>query len=173
MTQIIGRGSELDPAALRLYTTSNRRFIENERPDSDRPPEALKAARKMVTQISPSARCRSLTAFYNCVGMALASRRTSVDIDNLAAILSDDGYIAIPEREVVEGDLVEYRRGGVAQHIGIVYELRDTSLLQDKSKVELWVLSQWGEDGEYLHKVREVPPMYGTELMFWSERRKE
>jgi hypothetical protein len=167
---IIGRGSARDPAALQLYTTSNRSFVENERPDSERPLEALKEARRIVKEISPTAKCRSLTAFYNCVGMALANRRTAVDIEHLALMLQDDGYRSIPELAAVEGDIVEYRRDGRPQHVGIVYELRDISLMQNRSLIDIWVLSQWGEDGEYLHKARSVPAMYGAELIFWSER---
>jgi hypothetical protein len=170
---ILGRASETDPSALSLYTTCNRTFIENERPDSDRHPEALKAARKMVRTVSPSAKCRSLTAYYNCVGMAFASRRTLVDITKLSLFLRDDGYRLIRENEVYEGDIVEYRRNGISQHVGVVYLLKDVSLLHDGSSIEIWVLSQWGEDGEYLHKAREVHPIYGTELFFWSERRPE
>lgn len=170
---ILDKGSERDSAALRLYTTSNRTYIENERPDSDRAPDALKAALKMVKQVSPTAKCRSLTAFYNCLGMALASRRTAVDITKLSVILRDDGYRRIPESEAVEGDLVEYRRGGIPQHVGIVWDLKDISPLGNRSTIELWVLSQWGEDGEYLHKAREVHSIYGTELFFWSERRRQ
>lgn len=167
---IIGRATKGDPAALNLYTISNRSFIENERPDSERPLASLREARKIVKGISPTARCRSLTAFYNCVGLVFASRRTAVDIEHLALILRDDGYRLISEIEAVEGDVVEYRRNGRPQHVGIVYELRDVSLMQNRSSIEIWVLSQWGEDGEYLHKAHNVPAIYGTELRYWSER---
>jgi hypothetical protein len=170
---IIGRGSEQDSAALRLYTTANRNYIENERPDSERPLESLKEALKIAKDICPTAKCRSLTALYNCVGMALANRRTAVDIKHLEVILQDDGYRQIPEKEVFEGDIVEYLRSSVPQHVGIVYELRPSNPLTRIGPIEIWVLSQWGEDGEYLHKLRCVPAIYGTELRFWSERKRE
>jgi hypothetical protein len=170
---IIGRSSDIDPSALRLYTTGNKRFVQNERPDSDRSPQALMEARKLVRSISPSAKCRSLTGLYNCVGLTCASRRTIVDIDFLKAILSDDGYKLTTERSAVEGDLVVYLRDGIARHVGVVQHFQDVSPLHDGSILRMWVLSQWGEDGEYLHPVREVPAFYGTDLEFWTERRPE
>jgi hypothetical protein len=172
MSLIIGRGNENDPAALRLYTTGNRRFIDNERPEEDRPVEALQAALKLAKQISPNAECRSLTAMYNCVGMVFASRRTFVDCKHLGLILQDDGYKTVRQESVVQGDIVIYRRDSIPQHIGIIYEIRDVSILHDGSHHQIWVLSQWGEDGEYLHELEKVPAIYGTEYEFWSERRK-
>jgi len=71
----------------------------------------------------------------------------------------------------MEGDVVVYRRNGISQHVGIIYELRDISLQHNGSQIEFWVLSQWGEDGEYLHKMGEVPTIYGNQLEFWSERK--
>lgn len=170
---IIGRGSERDSAALRLFTTGNRNFIENEFPDSDRSRDSLRAAREMVRRISPTANCRSLTSLYNCVGLVFASRRTVVDVKHLPMILKDDGFRVIPESEAIQGDIVLYRRNTQITHLGIVFEFRDVSLRGDRSEFQIWVLSQWGEDGEYLHKIREVPPIYGNELEFWSERRPE
>lgn len=170
---IIGRASEHDPAALHLYTKGNRRFIENELPDSDLSRDALRAAREIVRGISPSAMCRSLTGLYNCVGLVFASRRTMVDVKHLPIILEDDGYSMIPESDALLGDIVLYRRNGLISHVGIVFEFRDVSIRGDRSRIEVWVLSQWGENGEYLHKLREVPTIYGDGLEFWSERRPE
>ena len=171
MSLIIGRGGETDPAALRLFTTANRRYIENERPEEERPIEALKAAFQHARSVSPTAKCRSLTSMYNCVGMVFASRRTAVDCKYLDLILRDDGYSPIPRERIIEGDIVVYRRNAIAQHVGIIYELRDVSLEQNRTRFQTWVLSQWGEDGEYLHELEKVPPIYGSEIEFWSERR--
>jgi len=104
--------------------------------------------------------------------MVFASRRTMVDIDYLPHFLADDGYRHILETDAVVGDIVVYHRNGVPQHVGIVYELRDISPRHDGSAIEKLVLSQWGENGEYLHTAREVPPIYGNELHFWSERKR-
>jgi hypothetical protein len=171
MSYILNRGTEHDPAALRLYTTGNRNYIENERPDEDRPIESLQVALRQARSVSPSATCRSLTALYNCVGLVFAARRTSIDCKHLELILRDDNYRAVSRQAVSEGDVVVYRRNGIAQHVGIIYKIEDVSLAHDGSRMEIWVLSQWGEDGEYLHKIAEVPTIYGTELDFRTERR--
>ncbi len=171
MATIIGKGSERDPAALKLYTTSNQSWVENVRPDTDLAPETLLAARKMALGISPTARCRSLTAMYNCVGLVFASRRTQVDAKHLPIILKDDGYRRILESEADFGDVVVYKRDGIAQHVGFEHEVRDISPLLDGSMHQIFVLSQWGENGEYLHKLQEVPFAYGKQFEFWTERR--
>ena len=33
------------------------------------------------------------------------------------------------------------------------------------------ILSQWGEDGEYLHAPGDVPPIFGQPREFWTDRR--
>jgi hypothetical protein len=171
MPILIGRGSEQDRAALHLWTMGNRSYIANERPDDEKAPEALQAALKLVQGISPTAKCRSLTAMYNCVGMVFASRRTFVDSDHLDTILRDDGYRQIPKDEADQGDLVVYRQDRVAKHVGIIYEFRDVAIDPVHPRKEVWVLSQWGENGEYLHKIDEVSPLYGNKKEFWTERR--
>jgi hypothetical protein len=109
---------------------------------------------------------------YNCVGLVFAARRTAIDCPStLDMILRDDGYYIVPETDVVCGDVVVYRNRGVPNHVGLIYELKDVSIRQDRSSIELWVLSQWGEDGEYIHKCREVPHIYGDTIEFWSERK--
>lgn len=174
MVVILNRGSESDRAALRIWTTSNRHFIDNERPEEERSAESLRVARQIVNGISPTAKCRSLTAMYNCVGFVFACRRTDIDCPSmLDMILRDDGYRRIQEEEAVEGDVVVYRQNGTPNHVGIIYDLKDMSLTGDGSRVEHWVLSQWGQDGEYLHKMREVPVLYGNTIEFWTERRPE
>jgi hypothetical protein len=171
MEFIIGRGTERDRASLNLYTTSNQNRIENERPDQERSIEALRAARRYAKQTSPSATCRSLTAMYNCVGLVFASRRTVVDCKHLELILQDDGYRPVTREKIVEGDVVVYHRANEPQHVGIVFRLEDRSPTRDGSIIQIWILSQWGEDGEYIHKLEEVPPIYGDVTRFWSERK--
>jgi hypothetical protein len=170
MVPILRRGSEDDPESFKFFTGSNR-FIENERPDTERAPDALRAARTLFRGIYPNVECRSLTGMYNCVGMVFATRRTAVSPDHLPQILRDDGYRTIAEANVFVGDIVIYKRAGNPQHVGIIYEFRDISPAHDGSLREMFVLSQWGQDGEYLHRLRDVPTIYGTELEFWTERR--
>lgn len=66
------------------------------------------------------------------------------------------------------GDIVIYRAGGVPVHVAIVMELKVTP------GAGLWVLSQWGADGEYLHDADDYPAfLAGSEpidLEVWTER---
>ncbi|HTU34417.1 MAG TPA: hypothetical protein VMF66_11505 [Candidatus Acidoferrum sp.] len=87
--------------------------------------------------------------------------------------LEDDGYSQVTRDGVIEGDIVIYVRDGLAQHVGLVHQLQDVSPQHDRSIVQIWVLSQWGDDGEYFHKIDEVPYLYGTPSQFWSERTPE
>jgi hypothetical protein len=169
MDMIIGRGSQRDPAALNLYTTANRTRIENERPDQEICVEGLQAGHRHVLTVSPTARCRSLTSMYNCVGMVFASRRTSVATEHLEVILSDDGYRPVSQEKAMEGDVVVYRRNNVPQHVGIIYQLEKS--LHSGQVINTWVLSTWGHLGEYIHRIAEVPNAYGDAREFWSERR--
>lgn len=166
MTMIIGGGSETDPAALKLYTTGNRTRIENERPPEELCYEGLQAARNFVRSVSPRAQCRSLTAMYNCVGMVFACRRTSIVPKHLDVILRDDGFRRVAHDMVVEGDVVIYRRDDIPQHVGIIQRLE-----QGLAGTTIWVLSQWGDAGEYIHPLIPVPEAYGQPTDFWSERR--
>jgi len=81
-------------------------------------------------------------------------------------ILRDDGYRKIPEANAVEGDVVVYLRNNAPQHVGIIHQLDRILGFPD-----IWVLSQWGQCGEYIHRMKEVPSFYGDVTEFWSERR--
>jgi hypothetical protein len=96
-----------------------------------------------------------------------------VHIKHLEAILRDDDYRTVPRNQVYVGDLVVYLSEKSVEHVGVVYELKDVSPRLDRSIIEIWVLSQWGEDGEYLHPEAEVHPLYGNTRQYWSERRPE
>ncbi len=163
---IIGGGSENDLSALKLYTTGNRTRIENERPEEELCYEGLQKAHEFVKSVSPRAKCRSLTAMYNCVGMVFASRRTSIVPKHLPVILQDDGFRKISREEAVEGDVVIYTRNDIPQHVGIIQKLE-----KDFIASTIWVLSQWGDAGEYIHPLTPVPELYGAPTEFWSERR--
>lgn len=169
---IIGRGTQIDPYAHKLYTALNR-YVANERPDAERAPESLREARKIAKKVSPTAVCRSLTSKYNCMGMVFATRRTSVSIEHIRMFLVDDAYSQVEREKAVEGDIVIYLRDSSPQHVGLVHRREDLSPRRDGSMIQMWVLSQWGEDGEYCHKIDEVPPFYGTPSQFWSERTPE
>jgi hypothetical protein len=80
-------------------------------------------------------------------------------------ILEDDRYSQVGQLHAVEiGDVAIYRRNGEITHAGIVY--RVTHGIQP----EVWVLSQWGADGEFSHMASDVPVFYG-DVEFWTDRK--
>ncbi len=165
---IIGAGGSNDRASIPLATERGT-FIPNER-RRERSPESLKAAQQLWTQKYPQIRPRSLTAVYNCVGLAFASRRTCIDPEYLKMILIEDNYRLLSgEHEVEIGDLVLYR--------AIKYQYSHIAVVVNKSKnvknatFEITVVSQWGADGEYIHLIDEVPDSYGKIKEFWTDRK--
>ena len=110
-----------------------------------------------------------MSSTYNCMGMVFASRRTWVDPEHLTIILEDDGYRPVAnEGELQPGDVVIYRDdAGEVSHVGIVTKVR-TNLLQ--ASREITVLSQWGESGEYFHRVDDVHPGLGHPSEYWTDR---
>lgn len=163
---ILSFGSENDNTSIRL-DTRRKRFIPNSQPP-ERPPESLKAAVKICTNIVPGIEFRRASATYNCVGLVFASRRTAIEPEHLQMIIEDDGYKRIKnEKDVKKGDIVLYRDRNEYTHIGIIVGVR-TNIVN--CKFEFTVLSQWGRDGEYVHSVDKVPEQYGNDWEFWTER---
>ena len=120
-------------------------------------------------------RFRTISATYNCVGMVFASRRVSVHPDEIATFLRDDGYRQLDSRaELQSGDLVLYLEGqeSVASHIGVVQCCEPLRLADGSqaSEMVIWVLSKWGRDGEYVHKIEDVPIVFGDPREFWTDR---
>ena len=106
---------------------------------------------------------------YNCMGMVFASRRTWIDPEHLEMILEDDEYQRIvSEAELQLGDLVIYRGdNNQVTHVGII-SMIDNNL--ETAIRRLFVLSQWGGDGEYFHEIHDVSPYLGTPAEFWTDR---
>lgn len=102
------------------------------------------------------------------MGLAFASRRTHVDIESLAMILDDDGYRIVGESEAEIGDLVVYKNKLAPTHIGIIIGF-DIDLSLGSREVN--VLSKWGADGEYIHRIDDVPLLLGVPAEFWTARR--
>ena len=114
-------------------------------------------------QMLPRAQLRSARGNHNCMGLAFAARRTAIDIDHLPTILQEDGYRPLGDAEVPrEGDLVAYRNEDGYSHVGLVWTPGEHD--------EMLVLSKWGALAEFLHPLREVPPAYGSEVEFWTDR---
>ena len=125
---------------------------------------------QVVLNGHPERRLRSLTATYNCIGMAFANRRTWIEPDHVAMILEDDAYVEISSAEVIPGDLVIYRDKAEISHVAVVVS-RDPIVATSTFKII--VLSQWGADGEYLHDYTDVNDRLGRPDKFYSERRRE
>jgi hypothetical protein len=103
------------------------------------------------------------------MGLVFASRRTHVDIEYLAMILDDNGYRRLTgEREAEIGDLVVYKKNLAPTHVGIIIGF-DDDLSAGTRKIK--VLSKWGADGEYIHRIDDVPAVFGVPAEFWTDRR--
>ena len=155
-------------AGIELSTRENT-CIPNER-RHQRPPVAMQAALKLLQGNHPSAKVRSLSSVYNCMGMVFASRRTTIQPEHLDMILEDDQYKRLTDdSEVQPGDVVVYRdHSGEVSHVGIVAKV--TINLKDEP-IQVQVLSQWGADGEYFHLADDVHPGLGSPAEYWTDRR--
>lgn len=173
-TPIIGRGTQIDPRALPLYTR-DRRFIENEQRLEDHP-SVLVAKRELDKQTNPGAMFRRSSGTYNCMGMLFASRRTCVDINQLDLVLEHDGYRKLgSSAQAKVGDLVVYRNAlGTRTHVGQITEINieaeKSSGAQATLAVLIQVISKWGEHGEYLHAEGDVSAWIGKPSEYWSDR---
>ncbi len=169
MPIVIGAGGPSDRAYLPLATRRGAP-IPNER-RLERAPASLRAAYDLFRRERPNARLRSATAVYNCMGMAFASRRTWIDTSQLGMILQDDDYRRLDgPHEAHTGDLVVYRKrpGGAVSHVSVI--VRIEPMVQTVSW-EIITISQWGADGEYLHRVDDVPDLLGEPVEYWTDRR--
>ncbi len=152
---IIEPGSEKDKCSIKLETMK-RRWIPNEQ-RKRRSPESMLAAKEMLLQSHPEWELRSLSSAYNCMGMVFASRRTWVEPDHFEMIVEDDGYVQRAQiAEAKPGDIAVYRSKKEANviHVGVVIFIKPQLGSGD---TDLIVLSQFGADGEYLHKAGDLP----------------
>ncbi len=170
MTFVVNPGGPNDRESIRLATSKNR-WIPNER-RRERAPEALQEALRIATEGYPGRKLRSLTATYNCIGMAFANRRTCIEPEHVSMILHDDGYALVGSKAaLMPGDVVVYESEdspGEISHVAVVVS-NDPNLRDGSSAIR--VLSQWGSDGEYLHDYRDVPPWLGKPVRFYTERK--
>lgn len=93
------------------------------------------------------------------------------ETEMLEQILSDDGYRIINSTAVALGDISIYRdkHNSNIHHTGIVAVV-DSPLGYPTKDITL-ILSKWGEYGEYLHAPFDVPPSYGRNIEYWSNRK--
>lgn len=89
------------------------------------------------------------TGVYNCHGMTFLSRRALlIEDEAVEQILRDDTYYDVDQREVCPGDIILYfDTNGALEHSGVVVHVP-----KDEGIICPWVLSKWGNGGEYVHR---------------------
>lgn len=150
-------------------STKRGRHIPNEQKAPEHPVRMAEAERIWTSRYQ-SLKTRSLESSYNCVGMVFASRRTWVEPEHVGTILQQDGYRQFNNpAELMAGDVVIYRDGdGEVTHVGLVACVRPNV---EQASWEITVLSQWGRDGEYFHRIDDVSPLLGVPCEYWTERK--
>ena len=98
------------------------------------------------------------TGVYNCFGMVLASRRTSVEDDDIEKVLREDGFRQLNTDEKPKtGDLVFYRAESAGLlHVAVVTRIAPIlgSSNQELGTGGVWALSKWDDGcGEDEHKI--------------------
>ncbi len=93
------------------------------------------------------------TGYYNCFGLAFASRRCFIE-DDIYKILKDDNYIEVKEcGKALPGDTIIYLDfNNEIIHCGIV--------IQEPNKGNIWnalVYSKWGTFSEIIHRANSCP----------------
>ncbi len=97
---------------------------------------------------------RAPTHDYNCHGLTFLSRRAWLaDDEAIDRVLADDGFREVELSEALPGDIVIYRYGnGRVEHTGVVV------WVEENETVRLpWVVSKWGNLGEYIHRFNNSP----------------
>ena len=169
MAYIIGLGTPTDPTSLKMETRRHRYINNSMRPEA--PPDLMRGRIRMNLEAFPNAKPMSASAIYNCYGLAFACRRSAiVDEEDVSAILVDDGYRQLPwdPSAWLSGDIVIYRDGnGAMVHVGVVAK-KQVDLATGETSVE--VVSAWGESGEYLHPIGDVPSLLGRPTEVVAQR---
>ena len=90
---------------------------------------------------------------YNCHGLTFLSRRAWLtEEEAIELVLADDGYAEVPRSRVLPGDIAVYRdHAGHIEHTGVVVRVDQHQTLDLP-----WVLSKWGNAGEYIHPYDET-----------------
>lgn len=158
---IIGHGEMSDPKRLALQT--KQYWDIPNAPGPPRPPEAMKSAYKLLKERFHSLVLRSQRSDYDCMGLVFGSRRTFIDIEHAPRILHQDGYRRIDVTETARGDVILYEDEDGPAHIGIMWSY------EPDLKVRT-VLSQWGADGEFFHRIDDVRDDWKHRVSAWTER---
>ena len=159
----------MDPYALKMETRKRRWIYNVVRPESSH--EQMKVRIEVALGACPQAVPVAASTIYNCFGLAFATRRSAiVDEEDVLAIMEDDGFRMLPwdPNAWLPGDVVIYRNseGGLV-HVGLV---ANHSVDLSRGEVRVYVLSAWGDSGEYLHPIDEIPPLLGKPTEVVSQR---
>lgn len=169
MTIYDEQGNYLIGGRIELATRAGRPISNDRRLSGN--PTRLKVAEELVLKHHNTAVTRSLTGSYNCMGMVFATRRTWVDTNQLSIILEDDDYRKLTSMEdVIEGDVIIYKgEEGQVTHVGLVSSVVP-NLIEGSKTIN--VMSQWGHDGEYFHRIDDVNPLLGVPAEAWTDRKR-
>lgn len=166
---LLDTGKEFGPEIL-LATRQGNKIPNRQRYEAS--PVQLKAWTRLIENLCHRAQLRSSVSIYNCVGMVFASRRTWIEIDIITWIFGEDGYHRFSELDNSRsGDLVLYRDTHTKEyaHVGMI--IGEKLLLEGSSQSEIWVISQFGKNGEWIHPLDDVPPNFKGGIEFWTDRR--
>ncbi|HRH48337.1 MAG TPA: hypothetical protein PLP23_06285 [Panacibacter sp.] len=107
-------------------------------------------------------RPNTITGIYNCHGMTFANRRTGIDEDSeLNKIFQDDNYREIRLDLLLCGDTALYiKQNGAYSHSGIVVSIPEN--LSEHNKIEIKILSKWGDGFEAIHALYQCPYFEST-----------
>jgi hypothetical protein len=169
-----------------MYTFERHRFIA-------RDGNTFEFIRKKVPPIHPSViaaenvkyirefgvrvRNARFTEEYNCHGLTFAAKLGW--FDQVRSMLASHGYKKVSEclnfdidsfpsnLDLVRGDIVVYYhlREDNVTHTGVVWSKRVRN-----GKLELTILSKWGNVSEYFHRHDKVPIGYGRSIEIWTDR---
>jgi len=118
------------------------------------------------------------TGVYNCFGMVFASRRTSVNDDDIEKVLREDGFRQLNTDEKPKtGDLVFYRAESAGLlHVAVVTRIDPIlgSSNQELGIGGVWALSKWndfcGEDEHNINNHAWGPESDPIAIEFFTDR---
>lgn len=119
----------------------------------------LAREQKFKQDYTPS---REPTSGYNCVGQALASRRTIVDPHEVDKILVEDGYVQLKLSVTRPGDVVIYSDDQGPCHVCMVVRVEGAlsdsgELMWNPDSAKVTVLSKFDDcSGEYEHALNDI-----------------
>lgn len=170
MPAIIGMGTPRDPRALALETRRKRHVRNVLRPEM--PPAFMADVVQETLKNHEDVELVSASAIYNCYGMVFAARRSAI-IDELEVkkILDDDKYEKLPWMPAswLPGDIVLYWSDEL-QNVTHAAVVVDVTPSVRSGEFEIKVQSAWGDVGEYLHRIDDVPSQYGKPCEARSQR---